>query len=75
MTEIIVLGLYISSSIEGSFSVIFSVATKVAQFIRKQTGKGNQGIKTACGHVQNPSVTGGKMPLGSVHWEDFCVET
>lgn len=38
MTETIVLDLYIFSSLKSSFSVIFSVVTKVVQFIRKLKG-------------------------------------
>lgn len=38
MTETIVLDLYIFSSVKSSFSVIFSVVTKVVQFIRKLKG-------------------------------------
>lgn len=60
MTETIVLALYIFSSVKSSFSVIFSVTTKVVQFIRKQ--KGIKGSRQCV--VTYPR---GKMPLESRH--------
>lgn len=58
-----------------SFSMIFSVATKVVQFIRKQTKKKSRDQDNVWSCSVNPNITGGEMPLESVGWEDLWIKT
>lgn len=69
MTETIVLDLYIFSSVKSSFSVIFSVVTKVVQFIRKL--KGIKGSSQCVVMFSRPSITGGGYAPGKYTLRTF----